>query len=198
MLTVTKQKTLRYGENPHQHAAVYAFSQSLVGDCTLATAKALQGKELSYNNLLDAEHALRLVREWKQPAVAILKHNTPCGVGLHATSICEAFQKSFINDPVSPFGGIVCANREVDIDFAKRLTETFFELVIAPKFTHEARDHLATKKNLRLLELDATNLIPSSWQVTSSRWIVTSIIGFVNSKSVTSRDCIAKCLASRA
>lgn len=167
MLTATKQKNLRYGENPHQQAAVYSFSQSPHDNSTLATAKALQGKELSYNNLLDAEHVLRLVREWKQPAVAILKHNTPCGVGLHTTSICEAFQKAFVNDPVSPFGGIVCANREVDVHFANRLTETFFELVIAPHFTTEARECLATKKNLRLLELDANNLIPNPWQVTS-------------------------------
>lgn len=167
VVTVTKQKKLRYGENPHQQAAVYATMPELDKVATLAKSEALQGKELSYNNLLDAQHALQLVSEWKQPAVAIVKHNTPCGVGLHATCILEAFQKAFVNDPVSPFGGIVCTNREVDANFAARLTETFLELVIAPQFTPEARERLSRKKNLRLLELNSLALRPNPWQLTS-------------------------------
>jgi phosphoribosylaminoimidazolecarboxamide formyltransferase/IMP cyclohydrolase len=145
-----KVQDLRYGENPHQAGAFYRAARE-PEEPTVAFAPVLQGKELSYNNLLDLEAALACVKEFDQTACVIIKHNTPCGVSLGATP-GEAFARARACDPVSAYGGIVALNRPVDAAAAKELTDLFLECVIAPSYSDEARVALAAKKNLRLLE----------------------------------------------
>ena len=145
----SKVQDLRYGENPHQAGAVYRAPRE-PEEPTVAFAQVLQGKELSYNNLLDLEAALAAVKEYDATACVVIKHNTPSGVSLGATP-AEAFARARDCDPVSAFGGIVAMNRPVDAAAAKELAGLFLECVIAPAFAPEARDLLATKKNLRLL-----------------------------------------------
>lgn len=142
-------QTLRYGENPHQHAAFYRLPQ-VEGAC-VANAQQLHGKELSYNNLLDANAALELVREFTQPAVTIIKHNNPCGCAV-ADDIATAYQRALEGDPLSAFGGIVAATRPIDEATAKQMNEIFLEAIVAPDFTDEALEILTQKKNLRLLK----------------------------------------------
>ena len=152
-------QTLRYGENPHQKANWYGSY-----DEGWKKAKQLQGKELSYNNLLDLESALSTVLEFNKNkselssnAAIILKHNNPCGAAI-SSSIEDAFKKALACDPISAFGGIVALNNIVDIDTAKQLSNIFLECVVAPSFSQEALDILKNKKNLRLLELDLKNI----------------------------------------
>ena len=149
-LTVTYElkQSLRYGENPHQKAAFYR--KPLGSTFSIAYAKQLHGKELSYNNINDADAALQIVKEFTDPAAVAVKHMNPCGVGT-GTTVFEAFEKAFAADPVSIFGGIVAFNREVDAQTAAKLHEIFLEIVIAPSFTDEAVTILAAKKNIRLL-----------------------------------------------
>ena len=149
-LTFYKKQSLRYGENPHQKAAFYQEVPTPPG--TITAANQLHGKELSFNNINDANAAIELCKEYTSPAVVALKHANPCGVGLGET-IFEAYQKAYQSDPVSIFGGIVTLNREVDLATAQAMSELFLEIVIAPLFSSEAFDLLAKKKNLRLLEL---------------------------------------------
>lgn len=149
-LTYELEQSLRYGENPQQRAAFYRAP--LAGNHSLVRAKQLQGKELSYNNLNDANAALAMVAEFSQPAAVAVKHMNPCGVGVGAT-IEEAFSKAFASDPVSIFGGIVALNHEVDKATAEKLHQIFLEIVLAPSFTREALQVLEDKKNLRLLTL---------------------------------------------
>ncbi|GAA0362320.1 bifunctional phosphoribosylaminoimidazolecarboxamide formyltransferase/IMP cyclohydrolase [Bacillus horti] len=151
-LTVTFEKVqdLRYGENPHQKAAFYRLPQAVPS--TISQAEQLHGKELSYNNINDADAALSIVREFKQPAVVAVKHMNPCGVGIGAT-IEEAFDKAYEADPVSIFGGIVAANRVIDEQTALKLSDIFLEIVMAPDFTPEALSLLQKKKNIRLLKM---------------------------------------------
>lgn len=151
-MTFTKEKSLRYGENPHQKAAFYKKTFDINSN-TLATAKQLNGKELSYNNLNDANAALELVREFKQPAVVAIKHMNPCGVGL-GSNLFEAYQKAYEADPVSIFGGIVATNQTVDAKTAAEMKKIFLEIILAPSFTEEALQILKTKKNLRLLTVE--------------------------------------------
>ncbi|MEN3001411.1 MAG: bifunctional phosphoribosylaminoimidazolecarboxamide formyltransferase/IMP cyclohydrolase [Armatimonadota bacterium] len=136
-LTYRRVQHLRYGENPHQQAAFYREPFAPSG--CIATAEQLWGKELSYNNLLDADAALELVREFEQPVCAIIKHTNPCGVATAATP-AEAFQRALESDPISAFGGIVAFNRPVDADTAQAITApgNFFEVVIAPDFAPDA------------------------------------------------------------
>lgn len=150
-LTFDKVQTLRYGENPHQEAAFY--QEPLARQSGIAQAEQLHGKELSYNNINDADAALQLVREFEEPAVVAIKHTNPCGVGLGST-LAEAFQKAYEADPVSIFGGIIAVNRPVDQAVADRMAELFLEVIIAPDFTPEALARLTQKKNIRLLKLD--------------------------------------------
>jgi len=145
----SKVQDLRYGENPHQAGAVYRAPRE-PEEPTVPFAQVLQGKELSYNNLLDLEAALAAVKEYDATACVVIKHNTPSGVSMGATP-AEAFARARDCDPVSAFGGIVAMNRTVDAAAAKELAGLFLECVIAPAFSPEARDLLATKKNLRLL-----------------------------------------------
>ncbi|MGV3488209.1 MAG: bifunctional phosphoribosylaminoimidazolecarboxamide formyltransferase/IMP cyclohydrolase [Tuberibacillus sp.] len=142
------QQSLRYGENPHQEAAFYR--DAYVEEGTIASAKQLHGKELSYNNIRDADAALSIVEEFDRPAVVAVKHMNPCGIGVGDT-IDEAYLKAYEADPVSIFGGIIAANRTIDVATAKRLSELFLEIIIAPEFTPEAFDILSKKKNIRLL-----------------------------------------------
>jgi phosphoribosylaminoimidazolecarboxamide formyltransferase / IMP cyclohydrolase len=146
----TKAQDLRYGENPHQAGAFYRAGRE-PEEPTVAFAKVLQGKELSYNNLLDLEASLAAVKEFDDVACVVIKHNTPCGVARGATP-AEAFARARACDPVSAFGGIVALNRPVDAAAAKELTDLFLECVIAPAYDGAAREALAAKKNLRLLE----------------------------------------------
>lgn len=154
-LTITYERVqaLRYGENPHQHAAFYR--EPLAKADTIPFAKQLQGKELSYNNIQDAEAALQLVQEYQEPAAVVVKHMNPCGVAVGET-IEEAFHRAYEADPVSIFGGIVALNREVSQELAEKLKEIFLEIIIAPGFSEEAITVLSKKKNLRLLVLDAS------------------------------------------
>jgi phosphoribosylaminoimidazolecarboxamide formyltransferase/IMP cyclohydrolase len=145
-----KLEALRYGENPHQAAAFYANEQPSFG---LATAKQIQGKQLSYNNVGDTDAALELVSEFdpaKTAAVAIIKHANPCGVA-QAQSLDEAYRLALRSDPVSAFGGIIALNRTLDADTAREIIKIFTEVIIAPDATEEARAIIATKLNLRLL-----------------------------------------------
>jgi phosphoribosylaminoimidazolecarboxamide formyltransferase/IMP cyclohydrolase len=135
---------LRYGENPHQSAALY-------GDFDQYFEK-LQGKELSYNNILDINAATNLIAEFDEPTVAILKHTNPCGVGSDV-DLREAWEKAFATDKQAPFGGIIVCNRPIDELLAKAISEIFSEVIIAPEFEPEARTILQKKKNLRLMRL---------------------------------------------
>ncbi|WP_068777747.1 bifunctional phosphoribosylaminoimidazolecarboxamide formyltransferase/IMP cyclohydrolase [Paenibacillus sp. FJAT-26967] len=149
-VTYEKVQDLRYGENPHQKAAFYR--KPLAGAGSIATAEQLHGKELSYNNINDANAALQIVKEFTEPAVVAVKHMNPCGVGIGST-VKEAYEKAYAADPTSIFGGIVAANRPVDGETAKLLHEIFLEIVIAPDYTPEALEILQAKKNIRLLKL---------------------------------------------
>ena len=141
---------LRYGENPHQQAALYHMPNKRPG---VASAAQLQGKELSYNNLNDTDAAFELVSEFDpaKPAVVIVKHANPCGVAVGET-VLEAYEKAFLCDSVSAFGGIIAVNQMIDAQTAARISEIFTEVIIAPKIDAEAREILSAKKNLRLLE----------------------------------------------
>lgn len=143
-----RERKLRYGENPHQQAALYTRA----GDRRpgVANSEQLQGKELSYNNINDANAAFELAAEFDEPTVVIVKHANPCGVATAAT-LSEAWDQALACDPVSAFGGIVAVNRSVNVDLAEKLKELFLEVVIAPEFGPRAREALATKTNLRLL-----------------------------------------------
>lgn len=149
-VTYEKAQDLRYGENPHQRAAFYR--EPLASTASIAFAEQLHGKELSYNNIHDADAALAIVREFDQPAVVAVKHSNPCGVGIGA-DIRAAYQKAYEADPVSIFGGIVAANRTIDRDTALAMKEIFLEIILAPGFTEEALAVLMEKKNLRLLRI---------------------------------------------
>jgi phosphoribosylaminoimidazolecarboxamide formyltransferase / IMP cyclohydrolase len=149
-LSFHKKQSLRYGENPHQKAAFYQEVPTPPG--TITAAKQLHGKELSFNNINDANAAVELLKEFAEPAVVAVKHANPCGVGT-GNSIFEAYQKAYQGDSVSIFGGIVALNREVDLKSAEAMGELFLEIVIAPHFSPGAFELLAKKKNLRLLEL---------------------------------------------
>ena len=138
---------LRYGENPHQSAALYA-----TGNAGIAGAEQLQGKELSYNNLVDVDAAWQLILEFDQPAAAIIKHTNPCGCA-EAAKLVESYQRAFEADPVSAYGGVLAFNRAVDGETAAEIAKTFIEAIAAPDYTAEALMTLASKKNLRLLRV---------------------------------------------
>lgn len=163
-MTYTKKQDLRYGENPHQKAAFYEAPNRK--GTTLAAAKQLHGKELSYNNIQDANAALQIVKEFSEPAVVAVKHMNPCGVGCGDT-VLSAYKKAYEADPVSIFGGIIAANREIDAETAEEMKKIFLEIIIAPSFSQEALDILTEKKNLRLLTVDMNDTEKDELQVTS-------------------------------
>lgn len=148
VLAGQKMQQLRYGENPHQKAAFYRMEEA-GGDC-VASARQLQGKELSYNNIIDVDAALELVREFKDTAAVVIKHTNPCGTAQAAQQV-DAYLSAYEADPVSAFGGIVGLNRQVDEKTARAMVETFLEAVIAPAYSDEALKILAEKPNLRVL-----------------------------------------------
>lgn len=153
MIALDKVQSLRYGENPHQQAAFYALGKPV--SYSLASAKQLGGKELSYNNIQDANAALSIVREFDEPFCVGLKHMNPCGAAVGA-DIKEAWTKAYEADKVSIFGGIVAVNREITGEVAELMNPIFLEIVMAPSFTQEALEVFSTKKNLRLLQIDMT------------------------------------------
>ena len=167
VMTATRLDVLRYGENPHQQAAFYANGEDRPG---AATARQIQGKALSYNNINDTDAAIELVAEFSEPAIAIIKHANPCGVavGEHLT---DAYRRAFACDTTSAFGGIVAANRPLDKSVAEAITDIFVEVVIAPGADDEARAVFARKENLRLLLVDA---LPDP---AAKGWAVKSLAG---------------------
>ncbi len=154
-INLPRKQTLRYGENPHQKAALYADSSGL----GVAGAQQLQGKELSFNNLVDLDACWELATEFEETAVIIVKHTNPCGAATGA-SLREAYEKALACDPVSAFGGVIGVNREVDGEAAEAMAKLFVEAVAAPRFTAEARERFAAKKNLRLVEVKAAPARP--------------------------------------
>lgn len=185
-----KRDRLRYGENPHQRAAFYHDRQAARGE--LVDFRQIQGKELSFNNLLDTDSAVRLARDLRGHAVVIMKHNNPCGVGV-GDSLLEAFGRAYACDPLAAFGGIIALRGTVDASVAQLILQHFVEVVLADGFTEEALSHFGRKPNIRLLELpvseqpapapdwkkiggglllqDADNVVddPAEWRVVSRR-----------------------------
>jgi phosphoribosylaminoimidazolecarboxamide formyltransferase/IMP cyclohydrolase len=159
-LQFNKVQEMRYGENPHQHAAFYTEKEP--ADACIATAKQLQGKELSFNNIGDTDAALECVKQFDEPACVIVKHANPCGVSV-SDNILDAYNKAYSTDPESAFGGIIAFNRELDGETAKTIVERqFVEVIIAPSVTAEAIEAVTEKKNVRLLEC-------GQWQGASPR-----------------------------
>ncbi|MGY3742458.1 bifunctional phosphoribosylaminoimidazolecarboxamide formyltransferase/IMP cyclohydrolase [Leuconostoc inhae] len=165
-LTIPFEKfdDMRYGENPHQKAA--AYTTALPEAYSVLNADILHGKQLSYNNIRDADAALRIIAEFEETTVVTVKHMNPAGIG-QGGSLEEAWDKAFAADDISIFGGIVALNRQVDAVTAKKMHGIFLEIIIAPSFTPEAFEILAAKKNLRLLTLPFTNTISQNLEVTS-------------------------------
>lgn len=149
-LTYEKASSLRYGENPHQSASFYQEVVPAKG--TLAHAKQLHGKELSFNNINDTNGALEALKEFEDPCVVAVKHTNPCGVGV-GYDIFDAYTKAYEGDPVSIFGGIIAANRTIDAKTATKINEIFIEIVVAPGYDEDALAILQQKKNIRILEL---------------------------------------------
>src|SRR3990167_1095055 len=151
-LSFTKKTNLRYGENPHQAAAAYQMSGQMTG---ILAAKQYQGKELSYNNIADSDAAFSCAQEFDQPVCAIIKHANPCGVAV-ADTLLRAFKKAFSADSLSAFGGVIALNQLCTKELATMITQTFFEVVIAPSYATAALAIFAEKPNVRVLELNST------------------------------------------
>lgn len=146
-----KAQDLRYGENPHQGAAFYRDHGPTLS--AISSASQLQGKELSYNNIMDSDAAWQMVNDFELPTTVIIKHANPCGAATSEHDIAAAYKKAMETDPLSAFGGIVALNRSVDKETASEMSKTFLEVIIAPGFDEEARTILSSKKNIRLLEM---------------------------------------------
>lgn len=155
-IPLKKNQDLRYGENPHQKAVLYGNFSDIFTQ--------LHGKELSYNNIVDIDAASKLALEFDEPTVVIIKHTNPCGVG-SAANLSDAYHKAFATDTVSPFGGIIAVNREIDIEFAETVHGLFSEVLIAPSFTDEALERLQKKRDRRLITVNY-DILRSSLQFT--------------------------------
>ena len=151
-LSFKKAFDLRYGENPHQKAALYSDGTGL----GVANGKQLQGKELSYNNIVDLQAAWDLAQEFDEPVCAIIKHTNPCGTAVSSTLV-EAYKRALEADPVSAFGGVIGVNREIDEATAEEMAKLFLEVIAAPSFSEGAKAKFAAKKNLRLVEVKAVD-----------------------------------------
>ena len=163
-ITFDKVQELRYGENPHQSAAFY---KGMNPQYSLANAKQLHGKELSYNNIQDGNAAIEILKDFEgQPAVVGLKHMNPCGVGIGKT-IEEAWDKAYEADPVSIFGSIVAFNEPIHASVAEKLSKIFLEIIIAPAFDEDAFEILSKKKNIRLMQLDTSLEVNAKYKVTN-------------------------------
>ncbi len=162
-LQAERVSNLRYGENPHQGAAFYTLKK--VKEPSIGNSLCMHGKELSFNNLLDLDAALETVKEFKDTACVIIKHNNPCGVAT-GSSLREAFIKAKACDPVSAFGGITGVNRKVDLEFAEEFNKTFFEAIVAPDYDADALELLKSKKNLRILKTPTvSDWAPENWEI---------------------------------
>lgn len=166
-LTAQKVQSLRYGENPQQQAAFYRFEDA---SGTLAEGEQLQGKELSYNNWVDMDAAWAIVSDFDQCACSIIKHTNPCGTAIGKTPV-EAYERALAADPVSAFGGILAFNRVVDAECARLLRERFYEVIVAPEFSPQAREILSGKVNLRLL------VVRRGMKIEETQWKLRSIQG---------------------
>jgi phosphoribosylaminoimidazolecarboxamide formyltransferase/IMP cyclohydrolase len=149
-LQVRKAQELRYGENPHQRAAFYL--DQLAGEPSVSNAVQLQGKELSFNNILDLDSAYETAKEYEEMAAVVIKHNNPCGAAISSKNLADAYRKARDCDPVSAFGGVVGFNRVVDKETAQEMVQIFLEAVIAPGFDPEALEIFRTRKDLRILQ----------------------------------------------
>ena len=168
-LALPRLASLRYGENPHQQAALYRFdgqAGAVDADGGIAAAEQLHGKELSYNNLLDTDAAWGMVVDVDDPCVAIIKHTNPAGFAV-ADELVRAYDRALEGDPVSAFGGIVAANRRIDRATAERISELFVEVVIAPGFEPAALETLSAKRNVRLLAMPGASRQRGGWQLRS-------------------------------
>src|SRR5918997_3633237 len=180
-------RTLRYGENPQQRAAAYRRLRAGEPEQGVLEAEQLAGKDLSFNNLLDADAAWSAVRGMTQPAVAIVKHTIPCGLA-ERSDLASAFDEALRGDPVSAFGGIVALNRPVDSETARRMAEIFFEVVVAPGFDHESIETLGKRKSLRLLGMPVQRPSAPAEGGNESNWDVRPIAGGL---LVQTADCAA-------
>lgn len=154
-----KAQDMRYGENPHQRAAFYVEADAV--EASVSTARQLQGKALSFNNVADTDAALECVKPFKEPACVIVKHANPCGVAI-GSNLLEAYHRAFQTDPTSAFGGIIAFNRELDATTAKAIVDRqFVEVIIAPSVCNEASEIIASKPNVRLLECGAFSATPA-------------------------------------
>ena len=147
---LTRLQTMRYGENPHQRSAFYR--EVLAPEGGVASAKQLHGKELSHNNIIDADSAWNAVRDFESPTIAIIKHTNPCGLAAN-DDLAEAYRRAFEGDPVSAYGGIVACNRRVTAAAAEEIAKIFYEIIIAPGYEPEALERLSRKRDLRVLEV---------------------------------------------
>ena len=147
----TRAQDLRYGENPHQKATFYGEEDTSLS--AISNAKQLQGKELSYNNIMDGDAAWNMVSDFDLPTVVVMKHSNPCGAATSDSEIIAAYKKAMETDPLSAFGGIVAFNKKVDKKTAEEIVKTFLEVIIAPGFDKDAMEILNTKKNMRVLEI---------------------------------------------
>src|SRR5438034_3283394 len=161
-LSFSKVTDLRYGENPHQKAAMYSDGSGT----GVANARQWQGKELSYNNIVDLQAAWDLAQEFDEPVCAIIKHTNPCGTATGKT-LAEAYKKALECDPVSAFGGVIGVNRPIDADAAEEMAKLFLEVIAAPSFDESAKAKFASKKNLRLVEV-----VPSN-----RKWVLKNVSG---------------------
>jgi phosphoribosylaminoimidazolecarboxamide formyltransferase/IMP cyclohydrolase len=172
-------QSLRYGENPHQRAALYADGSGL----GIAGARQLQGKELSFNNLVDLDACWELVQEFDEPAAIIMKHTNPCGAATGST-ILEAYLKALACDPLSAYGGVLGINREVEIEAAQEIAKLFVEAIAAPAFSPAARERFAAKKNLRLIEVHSAPARPVVKHVSGGLLVQDADTGRINATAL--------------
>ena len=178
-LNLPRAASLRYGENPHQRAALYTDGSGT----GVAGAKQLQGKELSFNNLVDLDACWDLAQEFSEPAVAIIKHTNPCGAAT-GKDLREAYSKALAADPVSAFGGVIGVNRPVDGEAATEIAKLFVEAIAAPAFTEEAKQVFAAKKNLRLVEVRTHERERVMKQISGGILLQDADLGFVTAETV--------------
>lgn len=183
------KQELRYGENPHQEAKF--FASTMKEPFSLATAEQLNGKELSYNNIQDANATLNIAREFDEPFCVGVKHMNPCGSATGKT-IAEAWKKAYEADKTSIFGGIVAANREIDLETAQMLKPIFLEIVMAPSFAPDALELLCTKKNLRVLKVDMSkdNTVRKQYVSMNGGMLVQD--RDINTKPVSAEQCVTE------
>ena len=188
-ISLRKRQDLRYGENPHQEATFYAEGITAVGEPTIASANQLGGKELSYNNIMDADATWEIVSSFATPTVVVVKHTNPCGLA-SCPDLAEAYRRALSGDPVSAFGGILAFNRLLDLDTAKEIGDHFYEIVIAPDYEPDALNLLKHKRDLRILSMGgmispekASKEVQLDFRRVSGGFLVQSADSFVEDKN---------------